>query len=185
MTQLSLEDVVGMSAKELDRAMRAGHPIDEEVLQDREYDGVSLNLPAWIERLTWKKFCKVFHLDPDGRLRGWNCKIDQTPIDEPWVLTKKNGAPMTYGHYRVTDPAHYAMPRPYGNGLMLDYGLGRNPIFDFTGRLRDPIVAVNEGDSTLLLGWSYVNLGFTMGTPSFFLLRRGAALSHVVPPPRR
>jgi hypothetical protein len=184
MTKQSLEDVVRMSASELDRAMRAGHPIDEDVLADREYDGVSLNLPAWIERLTWTKFCKVFHRETDGHLRGWNCKIDQTPLDEPWVLTEKSGAPMTYGHYRVTDPRGYAMPRPYGNGLMLDYGLGRNPRFDFTGRVRDPIVAVNEGDSTFLLGWSYVDLGLRFSTPSFFVLRRGAELSHVVPPPR-
>ncbi len=181
MPNLRLEDLVAMDSDALDRAMRGGHPIDQNTLADRQYDGVSLNLPKLVERVTWLKFCKVFHREPDGSIRGWNCKIDQTPLDEPWRLTLKDGAPITYGRYRVVPCDGYPLPRPYGAGLMLDYGLGGNPALDPTGRMRDPIVAVNEGDSALLLGWSYVDLGFAnVSTPSFFALRRGAALSHVL-----
>lgn len=183
--KLTLDDLVAMDAAALDRTMKNGHPIDEAVIAEREYDGVSLNLPALVERMTWTKFCKVFHRDEDGTLRGWNCKVDQTPLTEPWVLTRGNdGQPITYGHYRVVPCDGYRMPRPYDGGLMLDYGLGGNPRTDPTGAVRDPIVAVNEGDSTLLLGWSYVDAKIAkVGTPSFFALRRGVALSHVVPPP--
>ena len=180
MTCLQLNDLVTMSASDLDQTMKDGHAIDREVLADREYDGVSLNLPKLIERATWLKFCKTFHREPDGSLRGWNCKVDQTPLTEPWRLTLKDGVPQTYGHYRVVSSAGYRMPRPYGAGLMLDYGLGDNGALDPTARTRDPIVAVNEGDSTLLLGWSYMDLGLArVPTPSFFALRRGVKLSHV------
>jgi len=180
MAHLELSDLVAMDSKALDRAMRTGHPMDPSVLAEREYDGVSLNLPRAVERITWVKFCKVFHRE-DGAMRGWNCKVDQTPLEEPWRLTMKNGQPITYGHYGVVSCKGYRMPRPYGAGLMLDYGLGDNPRLDPTSRMRDPIVAVNEGDSTLLLGWSYVDMGISnVGTPSFFALRRGVELSHIV-----
>ena len=175
-----LDDLVRMSARELDRTMREGHAIDQDVLADRRYDGVSLNLPKLVERITWVKFAKVFRREADGSLRGWNCKIDQTPLDAPWTLTRKDGAPMTYGHYRVGPAAAYRLPRPYGAGLMLDYGVDRNPALDPTRRVRDPIVAVNQGDSTLLLGWTYLDLGAVrVPTPSFFALRRGVELDHV------
>lgn len=182
---MTLDDLVHMSAHELDRTMKSGHPIDPDVLADREYDGVSLNLPAIIEKLTWTKFAKVFHREGTA-MRGWNCRVVQSPISSPWVLDKKKGEPITYGHYAVVPCDGYRMPRPYDAGLMLDYGRGGNAALDPMGRTRDPIVAVDEGDSTLLLGWSYVDLGVrTVATPSFFALRRGVELSHVVPPPRQ
>lgn len=166
-------EVLGWSAAELDRAMRDGRPIDLEALADRVYDGVSLNLPKPVLALTWVKFQKVFAREPDGSLRGWNAKIVQSPIDEPWVLAKKDGRPITYGHYRVRPASDYAMPRPYGaGGVLLDYGLGANPRFDPTARVRDPLVALDD-TSELLLGWTYLDLGLTrVGTPSYFLLRR-------------
>lgn len=182
---LTLEDVVLMDGDQLDRLMREGHRIDEGALEEREFDGVSLNLPTLIEKLTWTKFCKVFHREHGGALRGWNCKVEQTPLDSPWILTQKDDRPVTYGHYRVVSPEGYRMPRPYDRGLLLDYGKGGNPRRDPTARVRDPIVAVNPGSSALLLGWSYLDLGLTtLSTPSFFVLRRGAELSHVVAPPR-
>lgn len=185
MAATTLDDLVRMSFTDLDRTMRDGHAIDPDVLADRRYDGVSLNLPKMVERLTWVKFAKVFRREADGSLRGWNCKVDQSPLDEPWELALERSEPMTYGHYAVRPSAGYRMPRPYGAGLMLDYGLGGNGKLDPTSRVRDPIVAVNEGDSALLLGWSYVDLGMTqMATPSFFALRRGAPLDHDAAPPR-
>lgn len=184
MPETSLEDLCAMDARGLADVMRAGHAIDPDALADREYDGVSLNLPDWITRLTWVKFKKVFHRDASG-IRGWNCRAVQSPLDAPWELQKKDGEPITYGHYRVVSSAGYRMPRPYGAGLMLDYGLGGNPLLDATRFVRDPVVAVHAGSAELLLGWTYVDLGLArVGTPSFFALRRGVPLGHVVPPPR-
>ena len=185
MEEITFEQLVAMDDDALDRVMRNGHPIDEDVLAGRVYDGVSLNLPKLVMKLSWEKFAKVFHREPDGSLRGWNCKIEQSPLAEPWVLKIQKGAPITYGHYAVRPCDAYRLPRPYDGGLMLDYGLGGNGRLDPTRNLRDPVVAVNEGDSTLLLGWSYVDIaGARVGTPSFFALRRGAELAHTATPPR-
>ncbi|MFK7990555.1 MAG: hypothetical protein AB8I08_31325 [Sandaracinaceae bacterium] len=184
MHPVTLDDVVSMDATQLDRAMRDGGPVDRTALRDRMYDGVSLNLPSVVEKLTWVKFTKVFKADGEG-LRGWNCKVEQSGLNAPWVLSRSRGAPKTYGHYRVVSTADYTMPRPYGGGdCMLDYGLGKNPRLDPTSRVRDPVVALDEA-SELLLGWSYVDLGLTRtATPSYFVLRRGAPLDHDAKPPR-
>jgi len=63
----------------LHRALRAGHPIDEHALDDAEYQGISVGLPKFVERFTWKTFTKTFHRDPaTGELRGWNVRMEQT-----------------------------------------------------------------------------------------------------------
>ena len=102
----------------------------------------------------------------------------------PWhTLLDPNAEPVAARDDQRNTPG-YRMPRPYDGGVMLDYGRGGNKRTDPTAAVRDPLVAVNEGDSTLLLGWSYVDAKITrVGTPSYFALRRGAELSHVVPPP--
>ncbi len=184
MAATTLEAVCAMSASELSGLMRSGHPIDPNALAEREYDGVSLNLPGWVTRLSWVKFKKVFHRE--GRvLRGWNCRAVQSPLDAPWELAEKKGQPITYGHYRVVPARRYTMPRPYDAGLMLDYGLGGNARADATRLVRDPVIAVNAGSAELLLGWTYLDLGVArVPTPSYFVLRRGVPLSHVVAPPR-
>ncbi len=181
-------DFVGMSRRQLIEALCAGHAIDPAALDDTEYKGVSLGLPGFIDRLSWKTFKKTFHRDPEsGHLRGWNVRLEQHGIDAPCVPMKtKHGEPLTFGHYRVVDPAGYRMPKPANRGLLIDYGLGGNAALSFTNRLRDPIVAVNEGDATLLLGWSYADLGILrFGTPSFFTLELDGPLSHDAAPPRK
>ena len=54
-----------------------------------------------------------------------------------------------------------------------------------TGFLRDPMVALAPGSTERLLGWSYLDLGFALPTPSYFLLERIGPLDHRVVPRRR
>jgi hypothetical protein len=149
-------DLLNLDRSALMDLLRSGHPIDPRALDDTEYHGVSLGLPSVVERLTWKTFKKTFHRDPStGLLRGWNVHV---------------ASGKTWGHYQVVAPRHRKM---CDRGLLIDYG---------RARLRDPIVALHQDDVTLLLGWTYLDLGITqVGTPSFFSLTRGAPLAHVVP----
>lgn len=167
--------------------MLEGHPIDAESLDNTEFRGVSLGLPAWIERLSWKTFQKAFHRDPEtGRLRGWNVRVEQRGIAAPSVPRLRRGVPMTFGHFLVVphDPA-----RPYrgtDRGLMIHYGHGGNAPWDTLRFLRDPIVALNAGSSDLLLGWSYLEIGLLrIPTPSYFVLERERPVAHVAQPHRR
>ncbi len=174
-----------MSLDELVGQLERGHPIDPSALRDTEYRGTSLGLPRWMERLTWKKFRKTFHHDPTtGKLRGWNVRLLQNGLHTSDVPLLRGGKPHTFGHYEVRSCAGYAMPTYRGKtvwahrGLMIDYVLGDNPPGPMR-RIRDPLVAVRPGDPTLLLGWSYVDLGvLRMGTPSFFTLELAGPLTH-------
>jgi len=135
-------------------------------------------------------YTAVNHFRTAGASRNWPTVQGailsaEVRKEENKHIHRKRGEPITYGFYAVRPCDAYRLPRPYDAGLMLDYGLGGNGRLDPTGNLRDPVVAVNEGDSTLLLGWSYVELaGAQVGTPSFFALRRGAELEHTATPPR-
>lgn len=168
---------------ELHRALAAGDPIEESALEDVEYHGTSLGLPALVEKLTWKVFRKAFHRDPDtGALRGWNVRLDQT-TSQPRM---RHGEPHTFGHFLVRSMNGYRMPLRHGkrvsrpSGRMLDYGAGGNGL-DPVALLRDPVVAVRVGDPSLLLGWSYLDMGaFRACTPSFFTLERLGPLTHRV-----
>ena len=177
---MTLEDLLAMSNRELAGTLGAGHPIDAAALDDTQYRGVSLGLPGWLVSLTWLKFMKTFHRDPvTGRLRGWNVRIAQDGLDAPWSPLETAGVPSTFGHYEVVAAQGRRMPKGTDGGLLIDYGAA-NAWLDPTRLVRDPLVAVNAGDATLLLGWSYIDLGVLVPTPSYFALQLDGALAHVV-----
>lgn len=171
---MNTETLWAMSNKQLKTQLTSGHAIDSSALADTEYRGVSLGLPTWVERLTWKTFMKTFHQDPGtGRLRGWNIKLEQDGLHAAPRAKVKKGQPVTFGHYEVVE----GQGRP---GLLIHYGRGKNAALDPVGLLRDPIVAIHAGSVELLLGWSYIDLGFAVPTPSYFTLERVGPLKHVV-----
>ena len=169
-----------MTRRQLASALRQGHAIDASKLDDSQYRGISLGLPAWMERLSWKTFQKTFHRDPrTGQLRGWNVRAEQRGLDAPTVPRLRKGVPWSFGHYRVVDLSE-RVPRGLRTGLLIDY----SPEGGLAGRVRDPIVALDEGSVERLLGWSYVDLGlFCLPTPSYFLLEREGQLDRVVAAP--
>jgi len=162
---ITVADLLSMSRRDLRRVLDEGHPIEDGALDDTEFKGVSLAMPRILEMLTWKTFTKTFRRDPETHeLRGWNVRMEQTGIDGPPIPKKKHGVPVTWGHYRVY---------PKDRALMIDYDVPQNGWL--TRRTRDPLVAVNANDATLLLGVSILDFGFfRMWTPTYFaLVRRG------------
>lgn len=180
------DSLLALPRRALAEALAAGHPIDPAALDGSEYRGISLGLPAFVEKLSWKTFQKVFERDREsGTLRGWNVRIEQRGLDASSVPKQKNGAPFTFGHYQVVPMGGRRCPRPVGPALAIDYGLGGNGRFDLMHFLVDPIVAVNEGSHELLLGWSYLDFGLLrISTPNFFVLERERALTHSARPKR-
>jgi hypothetical protein len=171
-------DFLSMTRGQLAAAMRRGHAIEPHALDDGAYRGISLGLPRWAERLSWKTFQKTFHRDPStGTLRGWNVRDEQRGLDAPSTALVRRGAPFTFGHYIVTELPPNA-PRGIRRGLLIDY----TPAGALVSRVRDPLVAVNEGRVDLLLGWSYLDLGLLrVPTPSYFLLEREGGIGYVPP----
>jgi len=99
------DDLLAMRRPQLAAALRGGHPIDPAALDDTAYRGISLGLPRWAERLSWKTFQKTFHRDPgSGALRGWNVRVEQRGLDAASVALVRRGEPFTFGPYVVRDP---------------------------------------------------------------------------------
>jgi hypothetical protein len=169
-----LADLLCADRSQLAAAMRGGHAIDPEALDDSCYRGISLGLPRWVEALSWKTFMKCFHRDPkSGRLRGWNVRLEQDGIAAPCrAQTRRDDSLRSFGHFEVVPPQDHGVPSELSAGLLIHYGLGRNHWLDPIGLLRDPVVALRPGDASLLLGWSYLDLGFDCPTPSYFTLER-------------
>lgn len=175
-----LDALLASSRRELRERLEAGSPIDPAALDDTEYHGIALGNPAWVTKLSWLKFFKVFQRRADGRLVGWNAAAEQDGLDAPWTLRTRGGRPLTYWHYVVRAPQPDE-PMPYNarQGLLIDYGPGENPLWDTIRWVRDPLVAVTPGSADLLLGVSYAAVGrLTLPTPTFFCLKRGGPLSH-------
>jgi hypothetical protein len=157
-------NLLDLPRRELARLLREGHPIKPTALDDKQYKGISLGLPAWVDRLAWKTFVKTFHRDPDtGLLRGWNIRLEQDGVDAPVrPMTTRSGDPKSFGHFKVVEYD--------GPGLLIKYNFSP---------LRDPIVALRPGDPTLLLGVSYLRLGIKVPTPSYFSLHLDGPLAFI------
>ena len=187
MTPTSLrEQLLTARPADLRRLLAEGHPIDPRALEGWSYRGVSLGLPHVIEKLSWKTFQKAFWRNPqDGRLLGWNVRLEQEGADAPSRPKRdRHGDPLTTWFYEVLSPAEAKLPRSwprgFDRGLVIDYGRANNPILDTVRLVKDPLVALEPGNSDLLLGVSAVALpGLCLKTPSWFLLEREAPVTHV------
>lgn len=173
-------DLLTLDQRALRRVLEEGHPIDPRALDDTEYHGTALAMPAPIAAMTWTKFFKTFRRQPlSDHLVGWNCAAIQNALDEPWIRKERGGKLVTYWHYRVVETGDVHMPYNARQGLLIDYGLGGNPPWDPTSYTRDPLVAVNPGSVDLLLGVSFVAIGpLAIHTPTFFSLQRGKPLDY-------
>ncbi len=182
---MNRDELLELNPKELKALFEAGHPIAPADLDDTEYLGLSLGLPEWIDKMAWKTFIKTFHRDPNtGELRGWNVRLEQEGLDAEPRAMLQGEKPRTFGHFRVQPSADQPMRPGMTTGLLLHYGHAGNRAFDPMRSVRDPIVALEAGDSRRLLGWMWwQGPGFRFPTPSYFLLERLRPLQEVVTPP--
>ena len=183
---ITIEDFLPLKPKQLAERMATGHPVDPAALENYEYKGISLGLPAFIDKLAWKTFKKTFYRDPQtGVLRGWNIRIQQTGLHGKYLPKQLDGKPACWGHYQVVTTKGRPIPRPVPQTALIDYSLGGNGRFEFTvNPMRDPLVALEKDSAEVLLGWSYYDLGwFRFSTPSYFLLLRDCPVEYVAHPP--
>ncbi len=163
-----------MDATALHRVMQTGHPLDLEALSDTRYQGVDLSLPRWGHRLLWKTFRKTFHRDRTRQqLRGWNVRVEQRGVGAVSIpLVDGRGSQRTFGHYVVSAAAGKPFPKGWRGAHYLDYGVAGNTFLDLARFTYSPLVAVNEGDMSLLLGWEVVRFAAaTVPVPLYWALR--------------
>lgn len=181
--QLSFEDLPAMDSKQLHRIIDRAYPLDLAALENTQYQGVDLSLPPFLNKLLWKTFRKTFHRDPrTGVLRGWNYRMEQTGIDGRRVPKQRRGKNWSFAHYEVRSAEGLRFPRRWHGRHYLDYGVAGNPFGVNLGRA--PLVAVNEGDMGLLLGWEVFKLGpLFIPLRDYWVLRLEGPLEEVVPLP--
>jgi len=184
MTVPNLKELLPLGPLALHRRLLAGHPIDPSRLDGTEYHGIALGNPRFVEWLTWKTFKKVFHREAaTGILRGWNVAVVQRGVGGPFEDRFRRGRRVTYWHYEVHPAARYRTARPYPHAQVIDYGRGERGALNPQRLVRDPLVALRAGSVDLLLGFSYLDLGFRLPTPTFFALVRGGPLTYEIPRP--
>ncbi|MFT5433224.1 MAG: hypothetical protein ACI9OJ_003929 [Myxococcota bacterium] len=184
---ISLEDLMTMDSAALLKVLLRAHPLEPDALSNTQYLGVDLSLPAPLSKLLWKTFRKTFYLDPGGALRGWNIKMEQTGIDGPArPLTDRHSNAKTFGHYHLRPAESIRFPKRWRGQHFLDYTCAGNLPFDVARFGYCPLVAVNEGDSTLLLGWELFRIGpaFVPLPPLYYALRLEGPLDTLEPIPR-
>jgi hypothetical protein len=180
---MTRDELLPLSTDALMDVLQHGHAVTPTQLAGHAYRGISLGLPSWIERLTWKKFRKVFVRDERrDTIRGWNERVRQDDLDAPCTPQLKHGEPVRFGHFEVLAAQSLDVPPGCEVGVVLDYGAG-HPSWHPLGRLRDPLVSLDADSSDRLLGWSFLSLGLTRAkTPSFFLLERESTAPVLVEP---
>lgn len=168
------------SRAELRRHIVEGHPIDPAAIEGYAYRGTSLGLPTLVVMATWRTFQKTFWRHPDGRLLGWNVRLEQDGIDAPSRPKRRGGVPVIEWPYGVIPPAGVPMPEGFDRGLVIDYSLAPNS--PQQRLVKDPLVALSPGDHDALLGVSYVVLGGRcLETPTYFTLERDHRIDWVPP----
>lgn len=162
--------LASLPARELEGLVRKGEAPDRQALPGSEYRGI--NTPSWARVAGIRKFIKGFYLADDGeRILGYNIRVKQGSLREPWSRLPSDDSPRRFAFFAVDRVDPRSRDSAYPNGLLLDYSHGRRS----TGPsrlLRDYLVRIEPGSDTLLLGKAYLAVaGF--GIPvSFFILER-------------
>jgi hypothetical protein len=108
--------------------------------------------------------------------------MEQRGVDGPRVAMRdRRGAALTFGHYVLRERGEEVFSRGWSGRHFLDYGSARNAALDVARFGYTPLVAVNEGDSTLLLGWEIFRVaGVQLPLPLYWALRDEGELEEVV-----
>jgi hypothetical protein len=119
-----------------------------------------------------RKFIKAFFTTSSGAVYGCNTPVAQNGLSGPWLSRPSEAEPRRYAFFSVTPVDPEARDNTYLHALLLNYGRGRNPLYDPSRLLRDYMVRCVPGSDDLLLGKAYMALGPARVAVGFFLLER-------------
>jgi len=168
-------DLVVAPPEVLESIMKQGKSPDVRSLVGSEFKGY--NTLDLTQILGFRKFKKGFYADrppetPNERIKGYNVRVVQNGLKDPWIPVMKKGHPIRHGFYDCypVDPGE--PDNLYPNALLINYACGRNFKLDPANLLRDYLVQVYPDNPDLLLGKAYIALGPLRKPVSFFVLER-------------
>lgn len=171
-SELTYEAVCAMPPAQLNQLVWDGATPELDSLAGWEFRG--FNVAPVTALLGIRKFKKGFFRDPSQPelLQGYNVKVEQNGLLNPWVDKLRHGEPVRHALYQVYRVRSDERDNLYPNALMLNYGLGPNPPLDPSRVLRDYLVQVHKDNPDLLLGKAYTALGPLRLPSGFFVLER-------------
>lgn len=172
MSQLSFESLCRAPFSRLEEIMQSCPAPSTELLAGWEFRG--FNVAAVTELLRIRKFKKAFYADAANptQLYGYNVRVEQNGRERPWVPVWRQGQPIRHGLYDVYTPQPDSKDAAYPQSLLLDYGCGRNAMFDPSQVLRDYLVQPDPAEPDVFVGKAYVALGSVRVPAGFFILER-------------
>ncbi len=170
--KMSYEALCGSSNEALDQVMLQGTMPDIDQLDGWEFRGYNVNPVT--ELIRARKFKKGFYLDPadPSVSRGYNVKVRQNGLLNPWIDQLQDGQPVRHALYAVYPVRSNEKDNLFPNALMLNYGMGQNPPLDPSRVLRDYLVQVTPDNPDLCLGKAYTAIGPLRTLGGFFVLER-------------
>jgi hypothetical protein len=171
-SRLTYEGLCSSSLRELDVIFAEGTmpPLDQ--LAGWEFRGYNVSPIA--ELIRARKFKKGFYRDREGgtSIRGYNVKVKQNGLLNPWIDVIQDGEPVRHGLYEVRPARPGERDAKHPHALLLDYGRGGNPPYDPSQALRDYLVQVYADNPDLHLGKAYGALGPLRVPLGYFVLER-------------
>jgi len=160
------------STSELEGALRQGVAPNIPGLAGDHFRG--FNPPLFAQILGIRKFIKGFssELEHDGAIMGYNVPVRQNAPDQPWRAKPSDERPKRFGYYRLAPVDAAGREGLYPNAVILDYGQGKNPIYEPAKVIRDYLVQVDPDNPDLLLGKAYLAFGSVRVHSNFFILER-------------
>lgn len=166
-----LEDLTGLSDRELTRIFDAGTVPSADKLVGWEFRGCQI--PVYAKRAGIRKFKQGFFRKPGERqLLGYSIPVIQDGVYAPWTNKHGDTAPKRFGFGPVLPVVPGEKDAKHTNAALLDCSKGGNPIWDGTGFVRDYLVQVDPDNDSLYLGKAYLAVGPLRVPLNFFILDR-------------
>jgi choline dehydrogenase-like flavoprotein len=161
--------LVNQDNKVLDQLLAEGRPILAADVAGYEYRGWNMNAATIL--IGTRKFKKGFYCDPEtGAFWGYNVRVQQGSIDQPWVALPSEDNPKRFYFFGVSDPTPRAL---YPNALVVDYRRWpENWVIDPVRYTVDYLVAPDPANKNLLLGKSYSETPLGRTFLGYFVLER-------------
>ncbi|MBI5495325.1 MAG: hypothetical protein HY904_09860 [Deltaproteobacteria bacterium] len=178
---LTFKELVASDRAKLEALMTEGRGPTLESIAGWEFRGHNVLAPH--EKLVMTvmsnvRFIKCFF--PEDRqatpgrtyemLHGYNLKVRNGGVDDPWTTIPDEKTPNRLGHYRVYRARNRPGTNVYPNAIFLDYKQPQNNLFSGS-TIDDYVVQPDPGNPDLLMGKAYTNLA-VMTPATFFILER-------------
>jgi choline dehydrogenase-like flavoprotein len=164
----------------LEQVLKTGAPIRATEVASYEFRGWNMNPTTVI--IGTRKFKKGFYRDPDtGGFWGYNVRVQQGSIGDPWIALPSEDNPMRFYFFGVSDPTPAGL---YPNSLVVDYRRWKdNLVLDPVRYTVDYIVAADPANKNLLLGKSYSETPLGHTFLGYFVLERHNPSGYIGPNP--